>query len=143
MDLGNEINFPIIELPPNLTQNDTTSAVMEILLTTDLQNKKRNVEAFVNLSMMIATASNTAEIVNIISNYLGNPILLENNQFEYLASTEPDNQEIADLIQKRCNKAFVNKMQEKGFLKEVFCDFIEYNGKKLYTASLSNRVPRY
>lgn len=129
LDLGNEINFPIIELPPNLTQNDTTSAVMEILLTTDLQNKKRNVEAFVNLSMMIATASNTAEIVNIISNYLGNPILLENNQFEYLASTEPDNQEIADLIQKRCNKAFVNKMQEKGFLKEVFCDFIEYNGK--------------
>lgn len=129
LDLGDEINFPIIELPSNLTQNDTTAAVMEILLTTDLQNKKRNVDAFVNLSMMIATASNTSEIVSIIANYLGNPILLENNQFEYLASTEPENQEIADIIQKRCNKEFINKMQEKGGFQGVFCDFIECNGK--------------
>ena len=102
LDLGNELDFPIIELPPHVIQNEVTQCVMNAILEDGILAKKQSVDAFSRLCAELTGGGGLQEAAQCLSEYLSNPVLIEDAEFLCLAAAgAPDGRDDALLEARR------------------------------------------
>ncbi len=84
LQLGNENDFPIIELPPGDTQNDVTQCVLRVVMEAEEQGKNRSLTALSNLHDAVVNGASIVDISRIFAGYLNNPVLIEDHEWRYV-----------------------------------------------------------
>lgn len=86
--LGDEYNVPIIELPAFASQNAVNRDVMWGILRKYEQAYKNSMNAFLDMCNIILDEHDIPALAERLSDYMGNPILIEDQSFKLLATSE-------------------------------------------------------
>lgn len=86
--LGDEYNVPIIELPAFASQNAVNRDVMWGILRKYEQAYKNSMNAFLDMCNIILDEHDIPALAARLANYMGNPILIEDQSFKLIATSE-------------------------------------------------------
>lgn len=86
--LGDEYNVPIIEFPAFASQNAVNRDVMWGILRKYEQTYKNSMNAFLDMCNIILDEHDIPALAERLADYMGNPILIEDQSFKLIATSE-------------------------------------------------------
>lgn len=113
--LGDEYGIPIISKPAFAAQNEISRDIMWAIIGQYEEARKHALEAFFDICSLMVQDHTLGEVARRMQHYLGNPILIENEQLDLLAASgaheEPDSL-AAHSLRVRRSPEFLATLQE-------------------------------
>jgi purine catabolism regulator len=128
IDIGNEMDFPIIELPFHLTQAMVNKEIINLITDYQTEILRRTQYALNYLMETMLNGQGLKNVAEILAKLLGNPVVIESATFKLLATAVTSEKSLEFMIARR-NEEFLN------FLRNRYCDIrlenIEGKSKKM------------
>lgn len=108
--IGNHYDFPIIELPPNGTQNKITKCIIDEILSDSVRLQTRILGFMNSLNAAMSAGQTAEEICAMISEALGSAVRLEDAAFELIAASGQFKRPEMQRFLERRRAAFINSV---------------------------------
>lgn len=154
IEVANNLNFPIIELPPEITWPEVIESVMNPIMHKQIQTLQRADEIHTKLTSLVLADEPIKVIADQISSLVGNPIIIEDARLELIAIGESDiniNEGSTKVVKERLSESFKNKLKSTAYYDDVIRNrtknnleiYVEVDDRKLNTVIapiLSNKM---
>ena len=101
LDMAEQMDFPIVELPYELDQSIIIECVMRELLLAHERERRRATFAFMQLCQTMVGPHRLASVATRLANFAENPIVLESECFAYLTASEMTGEDVRSLLRAR------------------------------------------
>lgn len=112
IDIGNELDFPIIELPAHATQASINEDIMKLIMDYQAENLRRILEAQNYLMEAMLKGQGLKDVANMLTKLIGNPVLIESIDFKLLAAASTT-EESRKLLKVRRSEEVLAGLKEK------------------------------
>jgi purine catabolism regulator len=111
INLGNELAFPIIELPEQAGQSEITEGILRLILVRQSEILKRSQASLASLMELVLKGYGLDTIANALADLVNNPILIESSDYKLLgcSTTSAKSQE---LVIMRRGEGFLRMLKE-------------------------------
>ena len=98
LDMAEQMDFPVVELPYELDQSVIIECVMRELLLAHERERRRATFAFMQLCQTMVGPHRLASVATRLANFAENPIVLESECFAYLTASEMTGEDVRSLL---------------------------------------------
>ncbi|WP_242634669.1 PucR family transcriptional regulator [Bacillus timonensis] len=119
--IANQLNFPIIEIPTEVTWPNVIESVMNLLMDTQINILQRTEEVHNALISLVLENESVQVIANKISSLVGNPIIIEDARLNHISMSQNiiDKEKNNKFIEERLSPIFKEKIAYTDFYKNV------------------------
>ena len=101
LDMAEQMDFPIVELPYELDQSVIIECVMGETLLAHERERRRATFAFMQLCQTMVGPHRLSSVATRLANFAENPIVLESENFAYLTASEMTGEDVRGLLRAR------------------------------------------
>lgn len=101
IDIGNEMNFPIIELPFHLTQAMVNKEIINLITNYQTDILRRTQNALNYLMETMLNGQGLKNVAEILAKLIGTPVVIESATFKLLATAVTSEQSLEFIIARR------------------------------------------
>ncbi len=112
IDIGNETDFPVIELPPHLTQAMVNKEIINLIMDCQTEILKRTQQTLNYLMETMLNGQGLKNIAEILAKLLRNPVVIESATFKLLATAVTSEKSMEFLIARR-NEKFLTYLRKQ------------------------------
>ncbi|HBF37592.1 MAG TPA: hypothetical protein DDW50_09755 [Firmicutes bacterium] len=128
IDIGNEMDFPVIELPPHATQASINEVIMNLIMDYQAEILRRTQKAMNCLMETMLNGRGLKDVAEILAKLIGNPVVIENATFKLLANAFTTEESRELLITRRSEESLTFLRERYGHMK---LENIEGQSKKM------------
>jgi len=112
IDIGNEFDFAIIELPSHATQASVNEGIMNLIMDYQAEILIRSQNALECLMETMLNGYDLRNVADILTKLIGNPVVIESATFKLLAATATA-EESQELLVVRRSEEFLAKLKKR------------------------------
>lgn len=122
IEIADQLNFPLIEMPPDITWPEVIEAVMNPIMNEKIKTLQRADEIHNKLTSLVLEDESIKVIADEISSLVENPIIIEDARLEELAigeSTTVKSDLYREVINKRLSNSFRKRIKNTAYYDDV------------------------
>ena len=129
ISIANNKNFPLIELPQDLTWPYVIESVMNRIAAEQVRQLKQAEEINTHLTQLVLDGESIQTIASVIASFVDNPIIVEDGKFNMLAKGLPEKQ--GNDVQRALQLKVIDNRIDNNFKSEMLQS--EFYRKVVYT----------
>jgi purine catabolism regulator len=143
LELANRLNFPLIEMPPDIIWPIAIQAVMNLL--TDQQTKvlQRAAEIHSRLTQLVLENESIQAISDVIASLVGNPIVVEDARLNIIAVGNVVSDQPAEIYPKVMDKRMGEPFRNKILLTDYYKSVVKGRKKDRFEVNVSDAKDVY
>jgi PucR family transcriptional regulator, purine catabolism regulatory protein len=121
-EASNRLDFPIIELPPDISFVDVIEVVFSRIVSEQYSTRERVDQIHRTLTTLVLEGGTLEDLANVLSNILGRSVVIENTAFEVLATAQvgsADGARLRSLTEGRAPPDLVDQLVERGIYQQL------------------------
>lgn len=111
LKVGDAYAVPVIELPESLTQGEVTGCVLRAVQRKAEEAERRATAAFAELCSMMVGPHSLDEVATKLAGFLDNPVLVENDDLEFMAASKPGSEREAGALSTRRSRVELDRLR--------------------------------
>ena len=108
--IGDELSFPIIELPPKITWPVIIEGVMNLILDRASALVKRSEEIHRRLTKLVLDSKGMDKIARTVSDIVNNPVIIEDRWFNLLTVSDTDEND-RNILNHRLSPDYIKQLK--------------------------------
>ena len=101
LEMAEQMDFPIVEFSRDTDQREVLESVMRELFLARERERRRATFAFMQLCQTMVGPHRLASVATRLANFAENPVVIENERFEFLTASEMTGEDVRGMLRAR------------------------------------------